>query len=365
MEIVLFPLIRLGLGTTSIDKENLSDFIMLTPAQWQKIGDVSQEQGVLGIVLDGIEKLENTRYGLTKGLSADIKLQWIGEVLQGYEVGNQNQRAVISFIQKKWAESNIRMMVMKGQAMGVFYPNPIHRSPGDIDCYLFDGYAEGNVMAKLFADYVDESWYKHSVIGYKGETIENHRFFVHTREGELSKQLNQTLLNTLKDVNFNKLPDTDVLLPPPMFNALFLTYHALGHFLEEGLRLKQVLDWAMFLKRDSDKVDWNEFYRICDKYHFRRFADVMNDIAVHYLGVELNCTGITTTSPFTDRVLHSTLYDMDYVFNTGKGGWSNRLHIVKNLVKYRWKYHQIYQRSVLKQLMYYIIGFFLKTEDYQ
>ena len=47
------------------------------------------------------------------------------------------------------------------------------------------------------------------------------------------------------------LPRTDVLLPPPIFNAIFLTYHAQAHFLEEGLRLKQLLDWAMFLKRDA------------------------------------------------------------------------------------------------------------------
>ena len=147
-----------------------------------------------------------------------------------------------------------------------------------------------------------------------------------------------------------------------MFNALFLTYHALTHFLEEGLRLKQILDWAMFLRRDADNIDWTQFYRICDKYHLRRFADVMTDIAVHKLAIPLNTKLITRQSPYTDDVISSTLYDKDYVFNSGKGGWRNRFHIVKNLFHYRWKYHQIYQSSIIKQLFYYVTGYLFKTE---
>jgi len=270
--------------------------------------------------------------------------------------------AVIADIHNLWAQSGLRMMVMKGQAMGPYYPNPKHRCPGDIDCYLFDGYATGNKTAMTWADIVDEGWYKHSVINYKGETIENHQYFVHTREGEISKSLNQELVYLLNDVKFDFLPGTGALLPPPMFNALFLTYHALAHFLEEGLRLKQVLDWAMFLKHNARKVNWKEYYRLCEKYHFRRFSDVMNDIAVHYLGVQLDNRDITVNSPYTEKVLHSTLLDKDFVFGSGQGKWKNRWHIVKNLFKYRWKYTEIYQYSILRQLWYYAMGFVFKTE---
>ncbi len=359
MEKELFALLRLGLGNTTAEQENLSDFILLPSAQWARIGVIAQEQGVLGVMLDGIDRLESTGYGATRELSKEQKLEWIGNVLNSYEASNQHQMVVIEELQNKWAEAGLRTMVMKGQAMGTYYPNPKHRAPGDIDCYLFDGYAKGNETAKVWADKVDEGWYKHSVISYKGETIENHQYFVHTREGKKSKLLNQVLVDALKVKDFDRLSETDALLPPPMFNALFLTYHALAHFLEEGLRLKQILDWAMFLKRDADKVDWKEFYKICDKFHFRRFADVMNDLAANLLGVEFE---LATSSPYTDKVLLSTLYDKEYVFSSGESGWRNRFHIVKNLIKYRWKYHEIYQHSVLRQLWYYGIGFILKTE---
>ena len=361
-ENALFALLRLGLGNSEPEKENLSDFIMLPASHWARLGEMAQEQGVLGVMLDGIDRLEAIGYGATRELSKEQKLEWIGNVLKSYETRNQHQLVVIADLQRRWAESGLRMMVMKGQAIGTLYPNPKHRAPGDIDCFLFDGYAKGNEAAKEWADSVDEHWYKHSVISYKGQTIENHQYFVHTREGKKSKKLNHTLCDTLKNVKFETLLGTGVLIPPPMFNALFLTYHAQAHFLEEGLKLKQLLDWAMFLKRDADKMDWQEFYAICDKYQLRRFAEVATDIAVHYLGVKLDNPQIVIESPYTVKVIHSTLYDKDYVFSSGQSGWANRWHIVKNLFKYRWKYSEIYQQSIIKQLYYFAIGFAFKTE---
>ena len=170
------------------------------------------------------------------------------------------------------------------------------------------------------------------------------------------------MVDMLDVKSFDKLPGTEVLLPPPMFNALFLTYHALSHFLEEGLKLKQLVDWAMFIRREAGKIDWAKFYTICEKYHLRRFVDVATDIAVNYMGVKMDNPLIVTKSPYADKVLYSTLYDKDYVFSSGQTGWANRWHIVKNLFKYRWKYHDIYQHSVLRQLWYFAIGFLFKTE---
>jgi hypothetical protein len=368
-EQVLFSLLRLGLGTiTDIQKESFSDLLIGSQKIWLQLEETAKEQGVSGIVLDGINAISKEMGSRCFDHFEDgcfwkpFILQWIGSVEQGYEAGNKQQMEVIGAIQRHWAEAGIRMMLMKGQAMGTYYPQPKRRCPGDIDCYLFDDYAKGNELAKGWADNVDEHWYKHSQILYGGQLIENHQYFVHTREGEKSKQLNQILCDTLKNASYETLPGTGALLPSPMFNALFLTYHALTHFLEEGLKLKQLLDWAMFLKRDADKVDWAQFYAICEKYHMRRFAEVATDIAVNYLGVKLDNLEIVTKSPYTERVIHSTLYDKDYVFCSGQTGWANRWHIVKNLFKYKWKYKEIYQRSVLWQLWRYAVGFVFKTE---
>ncbi len=364
MEKELFALLRLGLAITTTEEENLSDFIVLTADKWVRIGDLARKQGVFGIMLDGIDKLEATRYGQTRELTAAQKLEWIGEVMQ-IEQRNRQQIAVMNDLAGRWKQQGCRVMVMKGQANGVFYPKPEHRNPGDIDCYLFDDYARGNDIARQEGAKVDESWYKHSVIIYKGETFENHQFFVHTRDGKRGKRLNQELVEQLKDKSeeIRVIPGTVVEMPPVQWTAMFLTYHACAHFISEGLRLKQILDWAMFLKVHQSDVNWGAFYAFCDRNHLRAFANAINTIAAKYLGIKVNNESLDVSeSPYADKIMHSALYDEDYVFNSGKSGWANRLHLVKNMFHYRWKYEEIYQTSVWQQLWWYASGYLFKTE---
>ena len=368
MENALFILLRLGLQTRSVEEEDISGLLAMSESEWDELAEVARRQGVMGVALDGINAIlqEGGRDALDhfedRRFWRRFIVKWAMTVERSYEGGNQKQLVVIDDIQKRWSKAGIRMMIMKGMAMGTYYPVPFHRAPGDIDCYLFDDYAKGNELAKEFPADVDEGWYKHSQIHYRGQLIENHLFFVHTREGKSSKELNQVMVDTIKNVEFEKIQGTDALLPPPLFNALFLTYHAMTHFLEEGLRMKQLLDWAVFLKKDADKIDWREFYRVCDKYHLHRFVDVATDIAVSLLGVRLDNSAISTKSRFTSKVIHSTLYDEDFVFSSGKGGWANRWHIVTNLFKYCWKYHQIYEHTIFRQLWFYASGYIFKTE---
>ena len=132
-------------------------------------------------------------------------------------------------------------MVFKGQASGTMYPQPQHRSPGDIDCYLFEDYVRGNDIAREAGAKVDEGWYKHSQILYKGEMFENHQFFVHTRDGKRGKRLEKELEEALKVDKTQFLPlTTNTILPPTQWTAMFLTYHAFAHFISEGLRLGDV-----------------------------------------------------------------------------------------------------------------------------
>lgn len=360
MEKELFALLRLGLGNTTIEEENLSNLIIQSK-EWARIGELAQKHGVLGIALDGIGLLESTPFGPTRELSKQQKLEWIGEVF-AIEQANQHQLAVMVEMAGIWSEQGCRVMVMKGQANGVMYPKPNHRSPGDIDCHLFDDYAKGNEIARQIGAVVDESWYKHSVISYKGETFENHQFFVHTRDGKRGKRLEKELEDALLVQDSSFTFHGNVMYPLVQWNAMFLTYHACAHFVSEGLRLKQILDWAMFLKVHQDDVDWEAFYGFCERNHLRRFADAMTTISVEYLGVKIFSNSITVKSPYAEKILRSALYDDDYVFGSGNSEWKNRFHLVGNLFHYRWKYKDIYDESIFKQLWYYVTGFLFKTE---
>lgn len=357
----LFALMRLGLGNSTPEEENLSDFIMMSEEHWAHLGKMALAQCVLGIVMDGLERLETSPKGPTRALPKQQKLEWIGQVMQ-MEQRNRHQIEVMNGLAQKWIQEGCKVMVMKGQANGTLYPKPLHRSPGDIDCYLFENYQKGNEIAKNEGAAVDEGWYKHSQISYKGELFENHHFFVHTREGKRSKRQQKELEHMIHVKEWKTFPESEVLLPPVQWNAMFLTYHACGHFLSEGLRLKQILDWAMFLKKEQNNVDWKAFYEYCDRYHFRRFADAMTAISVEYLGLRIENSDVTIGSPYVEKILRSTLYDDDYIYNAGESIWKSRWHVLRSLFKYRWRYEEIYQESIFKQLWWYASGYLFHTE---
>lgn len=367
-EQIFFLLLRLGLQTESPQDVDHSEIKALSSEDWQWLKDMATQQGVLAIIFDGLRALTDS-VGTDSILGEVDRGWWRNYILGLYsftqvvERNNAKQMEVIKELASVWYRSGCQMMLMKGQANGIYYPQPNHRQPGDVDVYFLGGYYErANQVARGMRTKVDESWYKHSQIIYRGEMFENHQFFVHTRDGGESKHLNSELTALTEVEQYSFMPETYIYLPPVAFNALFLTYHAMAHFLEEGLKMKQVVDWAMFLEKEQNNVDWKAYYQSCERYHLHRFADAMTTIAIKYLGVNVTTQEIKNKSPYADRLLHSTLYDNDYVFSSGEGGWRNRLHIVRNLFKYRWKYRDIYQRPILKQLYYYATGYLFKTE---
>lgn len=362
----LFVLLRLGLGLEQDIAQDNSSFSEMKEQDWLALKDMTEKQGVSAIALDGLNELvaqsdDIIHAGVDKDWWKSFLLQWMGTLLY-VEQANLHQITVMNQMANIWMKENLKVMVMKGQVNGLFYPKPLHRSPGDIDCYLFEDYAIGNNIARMNGADVDESWYKHSVIRYNDETFENHQFFVHTREGKRSKRLQKELKDALNSDDWEMFPNSNVCLPPVQWNAMFLTYHACAHFITEGLRLKQVLDWAMFLQKEQDNVDWSGFYAFCDRHHLRRFADAITAISVKYLGVKISNPKIATKNPYAEKIVLSALYDNDYIYGVGESLWGGRWHLVKSLFKHRWKYEEIYQQSVWKQLWWYITGFLFHTE---
>ena len=376
VEHLLFLLLRLGIGTLAPDEDAAKELLELSMEQWQAVMALAEKQGMAAIAFDGVQRLYDS-YGkeisATKNQYAEW-MQWVficTGMMSQYEQRSLAQRKVIAELADIWEKENISMMAFKGQANASFYPNPEHRATGDIDCYLFGQADQGDAILKKLGAAVDNSWYRHSKILFKGEIIENHRVMGHTRGSKKKKTMEEELrlmLNAQCSM-FNSLQLSAIdgcgkaLLPSAQFNASFLTYHGLHHFLTEGLRMKQILDWSMFLKAEQDKVDWAAFNDFCERYQLNQFAAVMNYIATTYLGIEFKYEGIITNGIYAERIIQSTLYDDDYLFNSGRSNWQVRWQLVKNmLIRDRWKYQDIAQQNVWKHLWEQGKGFLMKEE---
>ncbi len=363
----LFTLLRIGLNIEQPSEKCCSLLSTFGNKEWTSLFLMAEKQAVVALMFDGLQKVCE-KYGdvIHAKIKKDTWCYWVINLtsrMLAVERQNEHLSETTQIIAGLWHRGGLRMMVMKGQANAIYYPIPNHRSPGDIDCWLFGDFEKGNELARRSGADVDDHWYKHSVISLNNNLIENHRIFGHTREGKLSKQREQAFVQALHKGELRSTKINNVFYPTVAFNAKFLTYHAFRHFLSEGLRLKQIIDWAMFLQVEQHNIDWEEFYEYCDYYHLRRFADAMTSMAVRYFGVSITVNDVATKSMFAEKIMSSSLYDDDYIFSSGEGGWRNRWHIIKNmLTKDKWKFSDIYQQSVIKQLWYYTTGFLFKTE---
>jgi len=290
----------------------------------------------------------------------------------------------------KAQEPRLEVRVLKGTECAKYYPQPNRRSLGDLDIFvelkdesleLREGYEELNRRCKEIGLEVDFHDYKHSKIQYKSLAIENHKFCTEIRGERVKKDfechLQELLMDSLKlraesletspDENESCVTKTNSLSststgsaqvklsslssPEAQFNALFLMAHAMNHFIDEGLSLRQICDWAMFVKAEQNNVDWDDFYNWMERMHMRRFADALNAIAVADLGVVITNKEIVTTSPYKDKVLHEALYGHKHLHNGGLHGWAYRWAQLRIAYQDRWKYSDIMQSHWLKEYL--------------
>lgn len=365
-----FTLLQLGIGTTYATDTECEPLLKLSMNKWRELMDLAVRQGVAAVAYDGLLVLfdEQQKDIVAVTVSPIEWKMWVIEnagILTQYEQMNVQQRKVISDVAEFLAKNSVKMMIFKGQTNASFYPCPLHRAPGDIDCYMFGDAAAGDELLSANGASIDNRWYRHSKISYKGETIENHRVMGHTRGNRKNHEMEKEFRFMVHDKGLSFIDGCGkALMPTAQFNACFLTYHGLHHFLTEGLRMKQVLDWAVFLKEKQKEVDWIAFNAFCQKYQLDRFAAVMNYIAVHYLGVEALEDGIVLDRKYAEKIIRSTLHDDDYLFNSGKSDWMVRWLLVKNmLTRGRWKYQAIAQENVFIHLFGNIKGFLFGGEE--
>ncbi len=358
VEKMLLTLLRIAIGTEEASVGSLN----MEGISWREVYNLARKQGVLAIAFDGLVKLFEQDKELAKTFPQPLKLQWINatyNIEQRYE----RQREVCAELAEKWAEEGVKTLCMKGFAFSAYYPQPNHRECGDFDCYLYDNYAKGNTIARELGAKVDEEMYKHSEIIYRKVMIENHRFIVAVRGGKKMKQLHSLLDNIARTEERKSLLDTKIETPSMMFNALFMNHHSLTHFLSEVVRLRHILDWALFIRKEQEHLDWRRFYELCEEYEMRPFVDCMTAIAVQIFGIEITNPLIVAESPYATRVLDTIINDDDAIYSQSVGPWRMRIMLVKKMFASRWKYEAFSDQGIFTKFVSLVWGFLTHPEE--
>ena len=336
-------LVRLGIGQTPDAHLKFRD--------WQELQILAMHQGLLSIVIDGIEKLPEKQHP-----QKEIILDWIGLVMQD-ESRCLVQTEAASKMALLFRDNDIRTYVLKGDVVSECYPKPEHRVSSDMDCFLlsnhgtFDAWSFGNDLIRTRGFQVSTDFYKNSTFYLPGLTVESHQFMVPFRGNKRLKKLEIMLENILhEDKGEDRFKGTYLYRPPVMASALFLIEHAYSHFLHEGLTWRHVLDWMMFSRKHNDDINWLEFDALVEEFGFRKFYDSFCQLGTYLLGEQ----SFESLEVKERRMLDDIWAPLD--LHESLHGVRAKFQLAGNYWRARWKYKYFTDMTWLRAMMEWVFG---------
>lgn len=250
-----FALLRAGLWSKEI---RLLPFGMV---DFTRLLDIAQEQSVVGLIAAGIEQVSDTKVA-----KKDV-LQFVGQSLQ-LEKKNIAMNSFIESLVDKLRNAGVYMLLVKGQGIAQTYEKPLWRSCGDIDLFLDrENYKKALDVLSPMALSIDE---ENPVSLHIGMTIEPWVVELHgTLRSGIGKRIDREI-DAIQEATFMegrvrvwKNGETDVYLPSPDNDVIFVFTHILQHFFKGGIGLRQVCDWCRLLWTYRSEIDrWLLYDRI-------------------------------------------------------------------------------------------------------
>lgn len=192
------------------------------------------------------------------------------------------QQALVELLE----ENGIPCVILKGMAAAQYYPKPECRAAGDVDFLVKreDFEPASKLLEKsgyTLACDVDYAPH-HKEFVRDGVTFELHRWIGDDEDDrEPLRSLLQLGVEARKPVTVN-----DISFPAyaPAQNGLVLLQH-MKHHIREGLQLRQVLDWMLYVEIDLTDAVWRELLPTLEELGLTTFAAAMTALCRQYLGL--------------------------------------------------------------------------------
>lgn len=242
--------LRYSLG----DKADLS--IVVTKTDWQQLFSFASNQAIIGICFDGINRLGQEYSDKLKKnpIERNLLMTWMGAAQQ---IRRQNIKAnmVASKLYSMLREDGLRCCILKGQGNSLMYPNAYSRNPGDIDVWVNASREQITEYAMKHFEIGDDIRYHHIETSVDGVPVELHFF-----PGIMNNPIYNTRLQKwfkrnadLQCSNVVSLPDGigEIAIPTTAFNVIYQLTHLYHHFFDEGIGMRQIIDYYYVVNNDE------------------------------------------------------------------------------------------------------------------
>lgn len=277
IEKLFFELLQVAIG----NRDTLS--VVPTKGQWTEIFALSKKHALAAVAFAGVNRLkeacsESNGFGGSIGIDEMTYLKWLGLTAKIAQKNKALSDACTSLC-KDLAHDGLYACILKGQSNLVNYPEELRdcRTPGDIDVWCapmdpcgidiavadldgngahYEKYAgERGVIEWVLADHrikgkmMPEVQYHHIDWEYKGIECE-----VHFKPSWMNTPWHNAQLQRWCKENgqWNTCEYNGFNIPSVGFNTVYQLVHIYRHLFNEGIGLRQLLDYYFVLETLSN-----------------------------------------------------------------------------------------------------------------
>lgn len=277
----LFSLIRVSLGRA----ESLG--AAMDVAAWHALLQTAKEQTLTGVLMEGIKRLPKDEQPETETM-----FQWLAAAERGKQL-SRRLNASAAKLTARLERDGIRSVVLKGQGVSLLYPDPLTRTPGDIDLWMEGG--RRRLVAYIRRYFPRERVVYHHmdfpVLRKADVTVEAH-FTPSWMYSPVTNRRLQRWFATMWPTEAQHraaLPEGagTVGVSTPAFNRVFIPVHIYRHLLDEGVGLRQLLDYYYVLLHDpATPAEKEEAARTLRSLGMARFSGALAYAMQELFGLE-------------------------------------------------------------------------------
>lgn len=249
---------------------------------WNEISAIAKKHSILSLVL-------HASITLSPELRPpdDMIVVWKKLIISSVMRNEQSMQAQASVI-SKLQSSGIRCAVLKGTSVAALYPKAEMRTLGDIDILVRRDQCD-QAVAALISDFYETHESDHSFhIGFHkaGAYLELHYAMSQLPVSPIGEIIDSRVYDAVDRAVTGSIEQYafPILVEPDQ--ALSLLLHMERHLISEGIGLRQLCDWCVFVDSLSHERLHNDVLPVIRECQLFQFASILTRICVDHLGLD-------------------------------------------------------------------------------
>ena len=299
---------------------------VVSEKDWRWLYYEAQKQAIVGVLFSGINRLPLEQWPPKR-----LLIEWFGTT-ELIEKINRLQIDKIKEITSAFEYGGFRTCLLKGQSVAKLYPFPLRRQCGDIDLWI-DGKRDDIIRFCRESWDIDHVDVKNLVIN----SIPNVHLEVHFIPSWFYNPFTDRKFKRWYSKQWNRQftnkKENDFCSPTIGFNLVYCLVHIYKHLFDEGIGLRQMMDYYYILLESSEE-DRREAFAVIQNLGMSKFAGASMFVMTELFALNPRYTLCVSDSRLGYKLLESILIGGNFGQYDSRNahGKENRLtHGIRNI----------------------------------